>query len=91
MSRSKQITNNSKKTEVSRKRIRRERSTPNSVISRLYTSSKQMKLTNTIQLVTVLINSTDRLQKPYVRTQLAIATCKSKKGANKAARMKAKK
>ena len=29
---------------------------------------------NIIQLVTVLINSTDRLQQPYIRTQLAIAT-----------------
>ena len=55
---------------ISRKRIKRERSTPNSIISRLYTS-------NLIQLVTVLINSTDRLQKPYVRTQLAIATAKN--------------
>ena len=43
-------------------------------IYRLYTSSKQMKLAS--QLVTVLINSTERLQKPYVLvcTQLAIAT-----------------
>ena len=63
------------------RRIKRERSMPNGVISRLYTRSKQMKLAsyrlckaviNIIQLVTVLINSTD--QKPYVCTQLAIAT-----------------
>ena len=31
---------------ISRKRIKRERSTPNGAISRLYTSSKQMKPAN---------------------------------------------
>ena len=50
------------------RRKKRERSTPYGVISRLYTSS------NIIQLVTVLIKSTDRLRKhACVRTQLAVA------------------
>ena len=81
------------------KRIKRERSTPKGVISRLYTSSNIIQLVtvliksvrtqlaiatsaskaeiNIIRLVTVLINSMDRLQKPYVLTQLAIATAKN--------------
>ena len=40
---------------------------------RSYSNSASKVEINIIQLVTVLINSTDRLQKPYVRTQLAIA------------------
>ena len=40
-------------------------------VKRLRVHEKRRKL---IQLVAVLINSTDRLQQPYVRTQLAIAT-----------------
>ena len=39
--------------------------------TQLATGKKRRKL---IQLVTVLIKSADRLQQPYVRTQLAIAT-----------------
>ena len=55
---------------IKRKRSKRERSKPKGVISRLYISS------NIIHLVTVLIKSADRLQKPYIRTQLATANAK---------------
>ena len=53
---------------INRKRIKKERSTPKNAISRLHTNSI------IIQLVKVLINSKVRLQQPYIRTQLAIAT-----------------
>ena len=46
-------------------------------IYRLYTSNKPMNIAS--QLVTVLVNSTDRLQKLYVHTQLAIAKIPNRK------------
>ena len=58
---------------ISRKRTKRGRSTPNGIIARLYTSSRQKKLASYRWGLTSLKTFDSCNEQPYVRTQLAIA------------------